>query len=494
MLEKKSLKTQFIITFVLVILLSIIATVVTYFAGFSLFSKIEYKRVYPANYPEKVIPNLENYIRREGTLLLNRNNRNLLEQKIPSEVILYQVVNENGEMIYGTESHKLFGSKEDLYNKVNTTVKMDGRYARIIPVFNSRGKVSGAVALSYAITPYYPETSDKIWFTFVFALIIFSPFIYIVVFTLVFSRILAKNTGKPVNMLINAIRKVKEKDLDFDLDYRAENELGKLCEAFDEMKNELQKSLMSQWKAEQERQEFIQALAHDLKTPLSVIKGYTESLLDNGAGNAGQTAKYLRVIKGKADQASELIREILYAMELESSGEDVHAVSVDIHSFLMEKKESYEMISRDKKIVFDVDVCCKNREKAIFPVDIGKLDRILDNVILNSIRYTPENGRIQINADIDRDRIHFKICDTGKGFSKKDLAKLFTKFYKGDEARSRKNGHVGLGLYIAKKLVEMHGGSIAAFNNNDRGACITFDLPFIKNNDNRNLGESIGDS
>ncbi|MBA4603076.1 HAMP domain-containing histidine kinase [Thermoactinomyces sp. AMNI-1] len=484
MLEKKSLKTQFIITFVLIILLSIIATIVTYFAGFILFTQIEYKKVYPANYPEKMIPDLEDYIRREGTLLLNKRNRNLLEQRVPSKVILYQVVDENGEIIYGTEHHKILNGKEDLYNKVNTTIKMDGRYAKMIPVFNSRGKISGAISLSYAITPYYPETSDKIWFTFVFMVIIFSPFIYIVVFTFAFSRILAKNTGKPVNMLIDAIRKVKEKDLDFDLDYRAENELGKLCEAFDEMKNELKKSLMSQWKAEQERQEMVQALAHDMKTPLSVIQGYTESLLDNGSGNAEQTANYLRVIKEKADQASELIREILYAMELERSGEDIHAVSIDIRSFLMKKKESYEMISRDKKIVFEVNVSCQNRGEAIFPVDVGKLDRILDNVISNSIRYTPENGRIRINADMARDRIHFKICDTGKGFSRKDLSNLFRKFYKGDEARSHKNGHVGLGLYIAKKLVEMHGGSIAAFNDNDRGACVAFDLPFIRNNDN----------
>jgi len=480
MLERKSLKSQFIITFVLIIITSIIATIATYCAGFVIYAKTEYKKIYPANYYESKIPDIEAYIRKEGAILLHGNEEQLLDKVIPSEGILYQVVDENGSVIYGTYDKQLLKGKEDLYNKMNTTYGMDGRYVRIIPLIDSQGKISGAVSLSYILTPHYQGISGNILLVLLFIIIVFSPFIYIVIFTLLFSKKFASNINKPVNMLIQASKKVKEKDLDFSIDYDADNELGRLCEAFNEMKNELRESLISQWKAEQERQEMVQALAHDLKTPLSVIQGYAESLLESNFDDTQKTIKYLQVIKDNVKKGAQLIKEMLYAAELETSGAGFNVVPVDIYSFLMQKKESYEMLAKDKDIVFNVDVTYSNHAKKICPVDAAKLERVLDNIVSNSIRYVPEQGAITINADITCDDISFKICDTGKGFSNKDLSNLFNKFYRGDESRSSKNGHAGLGLYIVKRLVEMHGGSVAAFNAQNGGACIKFDIHLLK--------------
>lgn len=281
-------------------------------------------------------------------------------------------------------------------------------------------------------------------------------------------------------MLIDASRKVKAKDLDFCLGYYADNELGRLCGSFNEMKNELKESLVSQWKAEQERHEMVQTLAHDLKTPLSVIQSYVESLLEDGFADNQKAEKYLRVIKDNALKGSELTTKMLYAAEIETSCIEFNSVPVDIHSFLKQKQESYEMMAKAKKIGFIVDVTYENGPKTECPVDIVKLESILDNVVLNSMRYTPENGTITIEAGIARDKVDFTICDTGKEFSSKDMANLFTKFYRGDESRSSKNGNAGLGLHIAKRLAEMHGGSIDAFNAENGGACVKFSLHFIE--------------
>ncbi|SHK57121.1 HAMP domain-containing sensor histidine kinase [Paramaledivibacter caminithermalis] len=485
MFERKPLKSQFIITFILIIISSIIATIASYYTGYMIYTKIEYKKMYPANYYEKKIPDIEGYIRKEGVVFLNRSEKQLIEKIIPSEGILYQVMDENGNMIYGTDYKKLLNGKEDLYNKLNTTINIDGRYVRIIPVFDSQGKISGAVSLSYTLTPHYASTSDKISLTLLFIVVVFSPFIYIVIFTLLFSKKFASNIGKPVNMLIDASRKVKEKDLDFNIYYYADNELGKLCKAFNEMKNELKESLISQWKAEQERHEMVQALAHDLKTPFSVIQGYVESLLEGNYVDTQKVKKYLQVIRDNANKGSELIKKMLYAAELETSCAKLNITPVDIYSLLMNKKESYEMMAKNKKIGFKIDVTYEKQVKMTCPVDIVKLERILDNIVSNCICYTPENGTITINANITCNNICFKVCDTGKGFSSKDLSNLFNKFYRGDESRSSKDGHAGLGLYIAKRLVEMHGGSIVAFNAKGGGACIKFDLHFLENNSNR---------
>lgn len=478
MLEKKPLKSQFVITFVLIIISSIIATIATYYTGYVIYAKNEYKRIYPANYYEKRIPDIEGYIRKAGVTLLQESEKQLLEKVIPSEGLLYQVVDEYGNIIYGTYDKKLLNGKEDLYNKLNTTIGKDGRYVKIIPVIDSQGKISGAVSLSYTLTPHYKSMSDNILLAPLLIIVAFSPFIYIVVFTLLFSKKFAANISKPVDMLINASKKVKEKDLDFNIDYYANNELGRLCEAFNEMKNELKGSLLSQWKAEQERQEMVQALAHDLKTPLSVIQGYVESLLESNYADTQKTKKYLQVIRDNVNKGVHLIKEMLYAAELETSDAELNIVPVDIYSFLMQKKESYEMMANNKKIDFKVDVTCGSQEGITCPVDVVKLERILDNIVSNSTRYVPEYGTITINADITCDKIIFKICDTGKGFSNKDLSNLFNKFYRGDESRSSKDGHAGLGLYIVKRLVEMHGGSITAFNEKDGGACIIFDIHF----------------
>jgi signal transduction histidine kinase len=295
---------------------------------------------------------------------------------------------------------------------------------------------------------------------------------------LFFSKKFVGNIGKPVNMLIDAARKVKEKDLDFHIDYHADNELGKLCEAFNDMKNKLKESLMSQWRAEQERHEMVAALAHDLQTPFSTILAYVESLLE-GIYDKQKIEKYLHVIKENANKGANLIKEMLYAAELEHSGAMLDVAPVDIDSFLMRIKESYEMMARKKKISINVEVNHKYHDQKRCPVDEAKLERILDNIILNSLRYTPEQGKITIHAEVADEHVRFTVCDSGKGFSNKDLSNLFNKFYRGDESRSSKNGHAGLGLYIAKKLVEMHGGKIEAWNAKNGGACIEFVLQFL---------------
>lgn len=155
----------------------------------------------------------------------------------------------------------------------------------------------------------------KLWIKPFLIAVLLSPFFYIILFTWLFAKRFAGHIGKLVNMLIEAAGKIKEKDLDFRLDYAADNELGRLCEAFDEMKNALKESLTTQWRAEQERQEMVAALAHDLQTPLSAILGYAEALLE-GKEDRQKGEKYLQVIKENANKGAKLIREMLYAESL----------------------------------------------------------------------------------------------------------------------------------------------------------------------------------
>lgn len=477
MLAKKPLKSQFVLMFVLILTLSVMATITSYGVGYMILIKmIEHQKIYPANYYENKIPEIEAYVRGKGADLLHPSERKELEQFIPLEGISYQVMDVHGTPIYGSVDQRIIQNQEELFRKINATFTTNGKYVKLIPVIDAGGKIEGGVALAYTLTPltlHYRNITDKIWVVPLFTAILFSPFVYVVIFTWLFAKKFAGNIGKPLNMLADAARKIKEKNLDFHLSYEADNELGRLCQAFNEMKNQLRESLLSQWKAERERQDMVAALAHDLQTPFSTIAGYAEALQE-GKDDKRKIEKYLQTIKENAHKGSKLIKDMLYAAELENAGGALELVPVDLSAFLTQKKENYELMGREKKVSIKVQVTYENREQKILSVDVGKLERILDNILSNSIRYTPEHGTIAIHAGVSRDNIRITVCDSGKGFTGKDLAHVFHKFYRGDESRPTKDGHAGLGLYIAKKLVEMHGGRIQAYNAKDGGACIEF--------------------
>ena len=481
MMEKKPLKSQFIISFILILVFSFTATVATYFFGFVLYKKIEYKNIYPANYFEKKIPEIEEHIRKSGVSILSREGRAALEKIIPAEGISYQVMDKFGRRIYGTDEGLIIGDKDQLCRKINTTFYLKGKYIRLVPIIDQEGKIAGAVSLSYSLVPTYRSLFDKIWISFIFLAVIFSPFFYLIICTWMFSRIFYKNIVKPLNLLIEASEKISEKNLDFFIDYDAPNELGRLCKAFNEMRGELEKSLILQWRMEQQRREMLEALAHDLKTPASIIKGYAEALMEGDQQNSDKICRYLNIIKENTDKITTFVNKIRYVSELEFSDFKLEPEPVDVKVFILKKEEGYRLLSQKKNIKIYTNVCDKRHREALCLIDKEKLERILDNIVTNSIRFTPNSGCINIDVTIKDDRLYFLICDTGKGFSPKDLVHIFDRFYRGDSARNSEGEHMGLGLYIARKLVEAHGGTIKAFNRSEGGACVAFDISVCRN-------------
>lgn len=472
MMKNRPLITQFRLTFTLIVLASIAATVVTYTLAVILYMSIQYKVIYPANYYEKQIPGIEEYIRQNNTALLMQSSQNSLEKLIPGNGISYQVIDGECNILYGTIKERIIQNQEQLYGNINTTVGWKGHYIRTVPIVENDGKISGAVLLSYQIKMSYVEKSANWWVTPLMIVILLSPFIYIIIFTLVFSKFLTNNMNKPLQLLMDASRKIKGKDLDFEINYHSENELGRLCDAFSEMKGELKNSLSAQWKMEQERVEMVESLAHDLKTPLSIIQGYSEALIDSNIEGDEKLRRYLAIIKENSEKGSKLVQQMQYTSELERSGALLHLAVVDIPSFIKRKVSHYELQATEKKIKIMTQI--QGEVQKPISTDEEKLERILDNIVSNSLQYTPEGGSICISVKMEPDNVFYEISDSGIGFSIKDIENVFKKFYRGDEARGSKNGHSGLGLYVAKQLVEQLGGSIKVYNNKTGGACIAF--------------------
>lgn len=478
-MKNRPLKTQFRVNFVLIILSSILATTITYALAVVLFNHLEYKKIYPANYYENQLPRVKDYIRQQNTRLLLLSARNDLEKVIPVKGIEYQVLNSEGVILYGTLTQKFIENRKQLYDQFNITTGFRGRYIQTIPIIGEDRRISGAVLLAYSLNTTYTNDTGNGWLTTLFIGALFSPIVYVVIFTLMFSKVFTNQINKPLQLLMDASRKIREKDLDFEVEYRANNELGRLCMAFSEMKDELKNSLSAQWKMEQERVEMVEALAHDLKAPLSVIRGYSEALIDSDAGRSEKESRYLAVIKENAEKGSDFVRQMLYTADLESSGRDLKLTPVCMRSFIEQRVGNYELQAKRRGIELVAEIEGAGDRGCL--LDTEKLERILDNIMSNSLQYTPNGGRIHLSVKVEQHRAFFEIRDSGKGFSKKDMDNIFNKFYRGDEARGSKDGHSGLGMYIARQLVAKHGGSIKVYNAEDGGACVAFDLKVFMN-------------
>lgn len=477
-MKNRSLVTQFRFTFAWIVIASIIATAITYALAAVLYVKAQYKSIYPANYYERQIPDIDAYIRDKNTALLLPSGEEELRKIISGNGISYQVLDGEAHLLYGTNEDKIFNDKSELYSRLNTTMKKQNYYVHTVPIIDDHGQVLGAVALLYQLKISYVGVRGW-WVIVALTMAFISPFLYIVGFTMLFSRIFVNRINRPLQLLMDASRKIKEKDLDFEIDYDSDNELGKLCVAFSEMKDALKKSLSAQWKMEQERVEMVEALAHDLKAPLSIIRGYSEALIDANIDGNEKLSKYLEIIKGNAEKCSNLVQQMQYTMDLEKADVPLQLVPVKLSEFLEQKVRQYELQAKQKGITINLNM--QGETKTPIFVDKDKLERILDNIVSNSLQYTPAGGRINIDVKAGKENVFYKICDSGSGFSKRDLEKAFDKFYRGDEARRSKDGHSGLGLFIVKQLLEQLEGSINLSNTESGGACVTFQHKVFRN-------------
>ena len=466
-MKNQSLITQFRHTFIFIIIASIVATVITYVFALYLYIHSLNKDIYPPNYYERQVPRIEKYINEKNITLLSQSNEEGLKRTIRGDDMLYQVVDNNGNILYGTNPKKLFKTKEELFNNfINKTVRKGG-YIHTVPIKGDNGKIEGAVILFYQVKITFANIRGR----FVFAVIImalFSPFLYIVGFTRWLSKRFVKNINQPLHLLIDASKKIKEKDLDFEIDYYSDNELGKLCSAFSEMKDELKGSLSAQWKMEQERVEMVEALAHDLKSPLSIILGYTDALIGNNTDDNEKLHRYLTVIRENTEKSAALVQKMQYTSDLEKSNIQLNLVPIN----LRQKVQDYELQAHQKEV--ELILKMQGNIQSPIQIDVDRLTRIFDNIISNSLQYTPSGGNISITVKDEKNCISYEICDSGRGFSSKDLKKALDKFYRGDEARQTKGGHSGLGLYIVKQLVEQLGGSVKIENSKSGGACVKF--------------------
>lgn len=233
-----------------------------------------------------------------------------------------------------------------------------------------------------------------------------------------------------------------------------------------------------QERLEQSRREFVANVSHELRTPLTTIKSYAEALDDGAMVEQELGQRFIGVIRNETERMIRLVTDLLHLSRLDSKQSPLRRQAMNVPEMLEEVADRFSFQLRKKSIRATVRV--EDDIEAIW-LDRDQIDQVLDNLVSNAIKYTLDGGRIELSAHRpDPASIAISVKDTGIGIPKKDLSRIFDRFYRVDKARSRNMGGTGLGLSIAREIVKAHGGSIALDSELNEGTTVTVTLPALE--------------
>ncbi|MDI9475849.1 MAG: ATP-binding protein [Natronincolaceae bacterium] len=238
-------------------------------------------------------------------------------------------------------------------------------------------------------------------------------------------------------------------------------------------------------KLENMRKEFVANVSHELKTPLTTIRSYTETLLDGAIDDRELSINFLQVVGSETERMARLVRDLLQLSDLDLQQSKWSKKAVDLKEIVEETISKLDVSAKNKQQ--RVSLSPENLEEgaAMIYADKDRIGQVILNLLSNSIKYTPEGGSINIDINTQGDTLILEIEDNGIGIPGEDLARIFERFYRVDKARARELGGTGLGLSIAKEIIEAHEGTIEIFSEEGVGTKTVIHLPiFVEVGDN----------
>ncbi|MGL5258849.1 MAG: HAMP domain-containing sensor histidine kinase [Lachnospiraceae bacterium] len=291
-----------------------------------------------------------------------------------------------------------------------------------------------------------------------------------------FTKKLIKKIMKPVEELNQAAKRINDGNLDIPITYQEKDEFLELCNTFNAMQKNLKSGMEKNASYEKARTDMISGISHDLRTPLTSVKGYVKGMLDGVANTPEKQKKYLEMSYKKACDMDELLQKLFFFSKLETGNMPIFMQSIELREWIKEYIEQKKMDCEEKGYSFKLE---KEYEKCFVTIDIDQMRRVFDNLIENSQKYA-EVSSLVITIKIEKmdKKIKIIFSDNGKGIDEDKLPHVFEQFYRGDLARTSKNDGSGLGLYVCKHIVEEHGGKINA--KNDDGFVVEMEIPFTE--------------
>ena len=284
-----------------------------------------------------------------------------------------------------------------------------------------------------------------------------------------------RSVAAPLVKLRKATQNIKEGNLDFVLEVDGTDEFAELCRDFEEMRRRLKESAEEKVLLDKENKELISNISHDLKTPITAVKGYVEGIMDGVADTPEKMDRYVRTIYNKTNEMDHLINELTFYSKIDTNRIPYTFSKLNVDDYFSDCAEEVglELETRGIQLYYANYV-----EKDVLVIADGEqIRRVIHNIISNAIKYMDKpKGVIQIRVKDVGDFIQVEIEDNGKGIASKDLTYIFDRFYRTDVSRNSSKGGSGIGLSIVRKILEDHGGKVWATSREGTGTIMYFVL------------------
>ncbi len=243
------------------------------------------------------------------------------------------------------------------------------------------------------------------------------------------------------------------------------------------MRIKLKESIEKKNKAEEERKILVAGIAHDLRTPLTSVKGYAEGLADGIANTPEKQRNYIKIICDSINDTEKILDDLLTISRLELSGYELNKTDVSVNEFFGDGAEEIKTVL--DRVGFDFEYENRCSEDTMIYIDVDRFSRVISNIISNSIKYARDDikGSVRIVLDEYERSVMIEISDNGIGVDRNSLPKIFDTMYRADPARTRVSQGSGLGLSVCKQIVELHSGSIWARSKEGEGLSVFISLP-----------------
>ncbi len=389
----------------------------------------------------------------------------------------YLIVRKGDEIIFsGTEAGEedLSASLPDYGSTdpdVDVGVYLDGEDQHLVKQedFRFSDGTEGSVFIVSAFDNYVPEVRS---------LVAQGIFVAVVILVVVAALLVAwvyRSILKPLGQLQKATHEIQKGNLDFTMDIDSDDEIGQLCQDFEEMRLRLKESVEEKLQFDEESRALLLNISHDLKTPVTAIKGYAEGIMDGVASSPEMLNRYIRTIYNKANDMDRLVDELTFYSKIDTNRIPYTFSKINVASYFRDCVEEVGLELDTNHI--ELGYFNYVDEDVAVIADAEQMKRVINNIISNSVKYLDKKkGIINIRIKDVGDFIEVEIEDNGRGISQKDLPNIFDRFYRTDASRNSSKGGSGIGLSIVRKIIEDHGGKIWATSKEGIGTEIHFVL------------------
>ena len=315
--------------------------------------------------------------------------------------------------------------------------------------------------------------ANTVWTRVLFVDMAIAILIILIITSIWLTNWFNKGVFSPINQLNIAMQNIAEGNLEYMLSAKDDGEIGELYRNYEDMRLRLKESADEKILAEKKNKELVSNISHDLKTPITAIKGYVEGIMDGVADTPEKMDKYIKTIYNKAIDMDRLINELTVYSGIDTNRIPYHFHKINISEYFGDCIEEVGLDLDSKNIELNYSNLVS--PDTLIIADPEQMKRVINNIIGNSVKYMDKSkGEIDIRILDELDSVRIEIEDNGKGIAAKDLPNIFERFYRTDASRNSAQGGSGIGLSIVKKIIEDHGGYIWATSKEGDGTCIHF--------------------